>query len=147
MSKKMGSIVVGYGILLAVLAFVLQQIAPALAKVAFITGLVAGGLSVLWGIVGLAGHKRRTWAVLTLIPAAFVVLTQVVHAWSASASATPGKLAGALLLTVLMLMTVGMLMYLLHGERPPEFYKIGTARQNSSGSNEETAPSEGGRGR
>jgi len=143
----MGSIVVSYGILLAILAFVLQQIAPALAKVAFVTGLVAGGLCVLWGIMGLAGHKRRTWAVLTLIALAYVLVTQVVHAWSASASATPGKLAGALVLTVLMLMTVVMLMYLLHGERPPEFYKTGTTRRNSSGLTEETAPPEGGRGR
>jgi hypothetical protein len=147
MSKKMGSIVVGYGILVAVLAFVLQQMAPALSKVTFIAGLVAGGLIVLWGIVGLTSHKRRTWAVLTLIPLAFVLLTQVVHAWSASASVTPGKLPGALLLTVLMLSTVGMLMYLLHGERPPEFYETGTARRNSSGSSEESAPSERGRSR
>lgn len=143
----MGSIVVGYGILVAVLAFVLQQMAPALSKVTFNAGLLAGGLNVLWGIVGLVGHKCRTWVVLTLIPLIFVLLTQVVHAWSASASETQGKLSGALILTLLLSMTVGMLMYLLHGERPPEFYKSGTARRNSSGSSEETAPSEGGRGR
>lgn len=145
MSKKMGSIVVGYGILLAVLAFVLQQVSPTLAKVTFIAGLAAGGLSIIWGIVGLVGHKRRTGAMLTLIALAFVLLTQVVDAWSVSSSEAPGKLAGALLLTLLMLLTVGMMMYLLHGERSPEFYQTETVRRKQSVSGGDAAPSEGGR--
>ena len=144
MSKKMGSIVISYGVALAGLAFVLQQIAPALAKVTFIAGGVAGGLSVFWGILALAGHKRRAWAVLTVVALAFVLLTQMVHAWSAPAGETPGKLAGALLLTVLMMMTVGMIMYLLHGDRPSEFYRIGATRRNHGGSREDTEPSESG---
>ncbi len=145
MSKKMGSIVVGYGLLIAVLAFTLQQVSPPLARVTFIASLVAGGLSVIWGIVGLAGNKRRTWAMLTLVALAFVLLTQMVDAWSASASETPGKLAGALLLTFLMILTVGMMMYLMHGERPPEFYKTGTIPRNNSGPREGIAPSETGK--
>lgn len=132
----MGSIVVGYGVLLAVFAFVLQQVSPTLAKVTFIAGLVAGGMTVIWGIVGLAGHKRRTWAMLTLVALAFVLLTQMVDAWSASASETPGKLPGALVLTWLMILTLGMLMYLMHGERSPEFYQTGTARRKNSASRE-----------
>jgi len=147
MSKKMGSIVVAYGVLIAVLAFTLQQVSPSLAKVTFIAGLVAGGLSILWGIVGLAGHKRRTWVMLTLVAFSFVLLTQVIDAWSASASETPGKLAGALLLTLLMFLTVGMMMYLMHGERSPEFYKTETVLRKQSGSREEIAPSEDGRRR
>ena len=145
MSKKMGSIVLSYGVLVAVLAFVLQQVYPTLARVTFIAGLMAGGLSIIWGIVGLAGHKRRTWAMLTSVALAFVLLTQVVDAWSASASETPGQLAGALLLTLLMLLTVGMMMYLMHGERSPEFYQRDAVRRKQSKSGEEVAPSEGGR--
>jgi hypothetical protein len=145
MSKKMGSIVVGYGVLIVVLAFTLQQVSPPLAKVTFIAGLVAGGLSVLWGIVGLAGHKRRTWAMLTLVAFSFVSLTQVIDAWSASASETPGKLAGALLLTLLMFLTVGMMMYLMHGDRPPEFYRKESARRSDSELGQESAASERGR--
>ena len=135
----MASILVGYGCVVAGLALVLQQVAPALAEVFFLAGLIAGGLSVLWGIVALAGHKRRVGAVLTLIALALVLLTQVVPAWSASASETPGKLPGALVLTLLMLMTVGMLMYLLHGERPPEFYRTGPTRPSDSGTRGEHA--------
>ena len=145
MSKKMGSIVLSYGVLVAVLAFVLQQVSPNLARVTFIAGLVAGGLSMIWGIVGLAGHKRRTWAMLTLVALAFVLLTQVIDGWSAAAKETTGQLAGALLLTLLMVLTVGMMMYLMHGERSPEFYQRDAVRRKQSKSGEEVAPSEGGR--
>lgn len=126
----MGSILVGYGLVAAGLAFALRQIAPALAEVTFLAGLLAGGLLVLWGVLAWAGHKRRTWAVLTLVALGFVLVSQVVHAWSTPANETPGKMAGALLLTVLTFMNLGMLIYLLHGERPPEFYRTAPARRN-----------------
>ena len=143
----MANTVLGYGVVLVGLVLVLQRVAPALAKVTFIAGLVGGGLSVLWGIVARAGHKRRTWAVLTLIALGFVVLTQVLNAWSASAGETPGKLAGALLLTLLMLLTVGLIMYLLHGERTAEFYRTEPARRNNSEPRQEAAPSQSARRR
>lgn len=138
----MGTIVVSYGVLIAALAFAIQQVSPMLAEVTFIAGLVAGGLTIIWGIVGLAGHKRRTWAMVTQIALAFVLLTQVVDAWSASAGETPGKLAGAILLTLALLLTVGMMMYLMHGERPPEFYRKESARRGGSELKEGSAQSE-----
>jgi len=140
----MASIVMAYGLLLAAIGFVIQQINPALTKVTLIAGLVGGGLSVLWGIVGLTGHKRRSWAVLTLIGIAFVLLSQVVNTWIPSPNETSGGLAGSLMLTFLLLLTVGMLMYLLHGERHPEFYRTGTAGLDDSGSRRDVAPSDGG---
>ncbi|MCW5557177.1 MAG: hypothetical protein KIT22_05005 [Verrucomicrobiae bacterium] len=140
MSKKMGYIVIGYGILLAVLAVALQQVAPALAKVSSITCLIAAGLSVLWGIMGLAGHKQRAWAVLTLAPTAFVLLSQVVQAWFVAASSTPEGFTGPLLLTALLLLTMGMLVYLLHGDRSPEFYRLGSTQRNHSKSGREMTP-------
>lgn len=123
MSKQMGSIMIGCGILIVVLSFLLKQVSPPLAKVAFASGLAGGALTVLWGIVGLAGHKRRTWAMLTLVVLAFVLLTQVINAWAVPAGDTPGKLVGALLLTFLMVLIVALMTYLMHGERPPEFYR------------------------
>jgi hypothetical protein len=38
------------------------------------------------------------------------------------------SLAVRLLVTLMLLMTVGMLMYLLHGERPSEFYSTANRR-------------------
>lgn len=133
----MASIVMVYGVLLAVLGFALQQIAPVMAKVTFIVGLTGGGLCVLCGIAALAGHKHRTWAVLTLVVVSFIVLTQVVQAWSAFAIESAGGLTGALLLTLMLLLTVGMLTYLLHGERPPDFYSTRTGRGGQPGTSPE----------
>lgn len=126
----MASVIAAYGIVLAALSVLVQPIAPAFAKVIFITGLAGGGLCVLWGIVAFAGHKRRAWAMLTMTAVAFVVLSQAVQAWLASADATSANLAGRLVLTLLLLMTVGMIMYVLHGERPPEFYDPRSARRD-----------------
>jgi hypothetical protein len=142
LSKKMASIVIAYGIALAGLGFILQQASPGLAGITFVTALAGGGLCVLWGVVGLTSHKRRAWAVLTLIAVAFIVLSQVVHAWLASATEAPGRLVDALLLSFIMLLTVAMIMYLLHGERPPEFYMIATTGSEKVASRAKDARSE-----
>ena len=128
MSKKMASIIAVYGVGLAALSLFIQQTAAAFAQAVIITGLAGGGLCVLWGIIAFAGYKRRAWTVLTMLAVALVVLSQVVHAWSPSTDATSISLTGRLALTFMLLMTVGMLMYVLHGERPPEFYVSGSAR-------------------
>ena len=73
---------------MAALNYFIQQTAPAIPKVIFITGMAGGGLCVLWGIVAFAGHKRRVWAMLTIIAVAVVMLSQVVHAWLVSTDAT-----------------------------------------------------------
>lgn len=134
MSKKMASVIAAYGVVLAALGLIIQQIAPALAQVVPLTGMAGGGLCVLWGIVAFAGHKRRAWALLTMVAVAVVMLIQGVHAWSVSADATSMSLMGRLVLTIMFLMTVGMLMYVVHGERPPEFYDSGTARRDKPSS-------------
>ncbi len=125
MSKKMAGILIAYGMLLAGLGFVLHQIAPVFGKITFIAGLAGGGLCLLWGIAALAGLKGRAWAVLTAIAVALVMLSQTVPAWMSSPVAGSGVFLVRLLVTVMMILTVGMLMYLLHGERPPEFYEKG----------------------
>jgi len=137
----MASIIVAHGVVLAALGFLVQQSAPALVRITFITGIAGGGLSVLWGIVAFAGHKRRTWAILTMIAVTVVLLTQVVQAWLGASI----SLTGRLVLTLMFLMTMSMLLYLFHGERPPEFYTSGTARRDHSPSRGDNARSETGR--
>ena len=87
-------------------------------------------MCVVWSLVALAGHQRRAWAIVTLIAVAIMILSQVVPAWASVGGETSGSRAAALLLTFMLLLTVGMLMYLVHGERPPEFYTTGTARRD-----------------
>jgi hypothetical protein len=125
MSKKMASILIAYGVVLAGLGFLLHQTAPAFGKVTFIAGLAGGGLCLLWGIAALAGLKGRSWAVLTAIATALVLLSQTVPAWMGSGNEVAGAVTVRLLVTVMMLLAIGVLMHLLHGERPPEFYERG----------------------
>jgi len=132
----MASVIVAYGVLLAALSLFIQQAAPAFAQVMLVAGMTGGGLCVLWGIVAFAGHSRRAWAVLTMVAVGFAVLTQVVPAWMDGSSASLG---GRLVLTLMLLMTVGMLMYVLHGERPPEFYDLKAARRANPASRGEPA--------
>lgn len=124
----MASILIAYGGGLAGLGFVLHQIAPVFGKVTFIAGLVVGGLCQLWGIAALAGMKWRAWAVLTMIAVAFVLLHQTVNVWMASAGENSASLTVRLLVVGMLVLTIGMLMYLLHGERPAEFYQKAATR-------------------
>lgn len=135
MSKKMASILLAYSVALIALSLLIQQFAPAFAKIILITGIAGGGLSAFWGIVVFAGHKRRSWAILTMIAVTIVLLTQVVQAWLDAST----SLSGRLLLTLMFLMTMSMLFYLFHGERPPEFYIAGTAHRNHSSSQRDDA--------
>jgi hypothetical protein len=128
MSKKMASVLIGYGFVLAGLGLVLQNIAPAFAKITFIASLAGGGLCLLWGVAALAGLKGRAWAILNAMAAGFMLLSQAVHVWMESSSGGSANLAVRLLLTAMMVLTIGMLIYLLHGERPPEFDHPGPTR-------------------
>lgn len=121
----MAGVLIAYGGVLAGLGFVLQKVAPGFGKVTFIVGFVGGGLCLLWGIAALSGLQGRSWAVLTAIATAFAMLTRVVPAWMPSAGEGSTSLTVRLLVTVMMILTIGLLMYLLHGERPPEFYQKG----------------------
>jgi hypothetical protein len=125
MSRKMAGILITYGIGLGVLGLVVQKLAPALERVTLLAGLIGGGLCLLWGAAALAGLKGRAWATVSTIATALVLLSQAIHVWSVSAPEAGGSLSVRLLVTFMLVLTVGMVMYLLHGERPAEFYSRG----------------------
>jgi peptidoglycan/LPS O-acetylase OafA/YrhL len=107
-----------YGIALAGLGLLIHQQAPDLGLVALVTGIAGGALSVLWGVLALCGYRRRWWIVLTLGAVSFVLLSQAVTAWMRPAGAenhSPTRLA-AVWITVLLVLSLGMLMNLLHGQ-------------------------------
>ena len=139
MSKKMGGVITVYGVILATLGFLSQQIAPAFAKVTLIAGAVGGGLCLLWGVIALAGYQRRTSVVLTMTTVAITLLTQVVQAWLGATEAQVPNLTGQLVPTLMLAITMGMLMYVLHGERTPEFYECGSVDRNDNSSPQDQA--------
>lgn len=130
----MASVLIAYGGLLAGLGLVLHHVAPVSGKVTFIVGLAGGGLSLLWGLTGLAGLKRRVWACLSAISTLVVLLSQAVHVWMTTVSAEGISMTMRLVVTVMFMMTMGMVLYLFHGERPPDFYSSRTARRDNPSS-------------
>jgi hypothetical protein len=120
MNSKMALYVLTHGVGLIALALLIHRVSPETARVTMITGLVAGGLFALWGVLGLLGHRRRVGAVLTLIPTCLVLLKQAVDAWMGPGTGKSESLLASALVTVMFVASVGMLMYVLNaGENAP----------------------------
>ena len=120
MNSKMALYVLTHGLGLIALALLIHRVAPETARVTLVTGLVAGGLCGLWGVLGLLGHRRRVGAVLTLIPTCLVLLTQAVNGWMGTGNGKSESLLASALVTVMFVASVGMLAYVLHaGENAP----------------------------
>lgn len=118
MNSKMALYLLIYGIGLMALALLTNRAAPEMARVTLITGLAGGGLCALWGVLGLLGHRRRGGAIVTLILVCLALVTQTINGWL---ERSEGLLAPTLM-TLMLVASVGILMYVLHGNRPPEFY-------------------------
>lgn len=118
MKKNVSSFLVGYGALVAVLGLLTQQFTPDLARPAMLAGVVGGGLSALWGVLGLLDKPHRGWAIFTMAATGFVLLSQVVTHWMPSGEPKPGTRTLALLATVMLLATLGTLMAVAHSGIP-----------------------------
>jgi hypothetical protein len=136
MSKKMAGIIVAGGVLLAVLGFLLHQSAGDTRKAAVVASCVGGALCVVWGVVAWLGHPRRVWVVLTGVGVMPVLVQQMLDGWVGGGAEVAGSQTGRWLLLAMVLLTLGLLMYVLHGERPPEFYQRGVAPGRKAGTSE-----------
>ena len=143
MSKNMARVLIAYGIVLVVLGFVLYRISPELGKVTWITCFAGGGLCLLWGAAALGGLKGRSRAALTLVAMAVVMITQMVGAWTAFAGTGSERLTFGLIATAVTVLTMGMVLYLIHGERPPEFYRSNPFHGGSPGNASEDSSAPG----
>lgn len=120
MNSKMAFYVLTHGVGLMILALLLHRIAPETTRVTQITGLLAGGLCALCGVLGLLGQRRRVGVVLTLIPAGLVLLTQAVNGWMGPGPGQSESALAATLVTVMFVASLGVLTYVLHaGGSPP----------------------------
>jgi hypothetical protein len=127
MSNRMAGVVMVYGIVLALMSFALGRTEPSVSKGFLFTMFGSGALCVVLSIIGLAGYRRRVWIVFVLIATLVPTLGQVIQSWGTSRQAS-GSILEPSLLTFTLAITIGVLMYLIHGERPAEFYSPGTKR-------------------
>jgi hypothetical protein len=123
MSKKMAAVLFGYGLILAATALTLQLLDPRASQAGVLAGLVGGALAIGWSVVSFLGKTGRTWATLSSVAVGLVVLAEVIHSWSIVAAGSAGNGGGSLLLTLMLVLTIGIIVYLVHGERPAEFYQ------------------------
>lgn len=100
----------GYSAVLAGLSWVVFHFTPSSGKLTLIVGVAGAALCVWWGARAMAGKARKAQVLLTLAPVAFVLLSQAVTSWGGNAGADEGRRAAALVATLLLVLTVGVLM-------------------------------------
>jgi peptidoglycan/LPS O-acetylase OafA/YrhL len=107
-----------YGILLVGLGLSVYLKAPDFGWITLLTSLGGGALSLLWGILVLGKYRRRWWIILAVTATMFVLMSQAVIAWLSVARGdepSPMQLV-AVLITLMLVFSCGILMNLLHGE-------------------------------
>jgi len=110
MNRNLGTELIVYGILLAGLAYLAHHLAPTIARPTLITGLVGGALCLVWGILAVRGNRHKAWAILTLVPISYVLLSQAVLTWGGRiGGVSPNRLAPVLMF-VMLVFSVGMLL-------------------------------------
>jgi len=97
------------GVSLAGLSLLAQHLQPDFPRVTLFTGLVGGGLCVLWGVLGGRTARVRVGAMVTLAAVVCVLVHQAVQSWEASAGGASNARMVAALMTVLVVFCVGML--------------------------------------
>jgi hypothetical protein len=110
MNKSIGIQLIVYSLLLAGLSYLVHHLSPAWAQPTLITGLVGGSLCLVWGVRAAAGSRGKALPILTLIPVSFVMLSQTVIVWTGGSEAATGRGAAAVVITVLLALSLGMLM-------------------------------------
>jgi len=110
MNKTIGLQLIVYSLLLAGLSYLVYHLAPSIARPTLVAGLTGGVLCLVWGILAIGGSRRKALAILTLVPLSFVMLSQAVLTWGEKTQAIPGRQTVALLITVLFVLSIGMLM-------------------------------------
>jgi hypothetical protein len=95
-------------------------------------------------LLGLLRKPRRGWAIFTIAATGFVLLSQAVTLWVPAGEPAPGTRPPALLASVMLLATVGVLMAVAHAGVPGSSPGAGPSndRPPSDGRNRgSTAPS------
>ena len=110
MDKTIGLQLVIYSLLLAGLSYLTHHLAPTLSRPTLIAGLVGAVLCLIWGLRGVLGKGGKALPVLTLIPISFVMLSQTVITWTGGGQEVPGRRAAAIVISALLVLSLGMLM-------------------------------------
>jgi hypothetical protein len=110
MNKAIGIQLLVYSASLAGLSALTYHLAGDFARATLIAGLVGGTLCAIWGLRVVNGNRGKALPLLTLVPVNFVLLSQSVMAWWGGSQAIESGKTAALLITLLLVISMGMLM-------------------------------------
>ena len=98
-----------YGVMLVGFGVIAHRLAPDFGNAILITGIAGGLASVLWGVLGLRGFRRRGWPISTLIVLVILLLIQTVGAWLKIKNENGAVKPVAMILTLLLAFGIGQL--------------------------------------
>jgi len=111
MTRSIAFALIAYGVAIAALSVCIRVLAPDIAWPILIAGVAGGALCAFWGIFALSKTVGKAKPLLTLMPIAFVFLSQAVTAWLGD-EGTSKQTLPALLLTAGLGASMGMIMWI-----------------------------------
>jgi hypothetical protein len=128
MNKPTGQWIINYGLFLIVVGFSATLYHPGTgefgfnpaAKTALISGSVCGGISILWGFLVRTGFDwARVAAFITTLLFAGVFTWRSIAGWRAFAGGESEKWFAATLITLMLVASIGLMIFLLRGGSAP----------------------------
>jgi peptidoglycan/LPS O-acetylase OafA/YrhL len=120
MSVELAFDMVLCGVLMVGLSFLAQHLQLDFLRATLFTGLVGGGLCLLWGILERRGTPCCGGAMVTLAVVSCVFAYQAVQSWATSAEGEPRDRNVPLLMMVLVVFCVGTLVNLIRERKAPQ---------------------------
>jgi hypothetical protein len=93
---------------------------------------------VLWG------NRGKALPILTLVPVSFVLLSQAVMSWLERGEAAPGHRSAAAVITLLFVISIGMLMRVAYADSMPDGQPVGPTSDPGGRSASQKNPFKGG---
>jgi len=140
MNKTLGFQLVIYSLLLAGLSYLTHHLAPTLAQSTLITGLAGGAFCLTWGLRAVAGSRGKALPLLTLVPISYVMLSQTILTWGGRSQDVPGRQSAAVVMTVLLVLSIGMLMRIAYAGVVFDGEAVGPTKDGAAKSKSDGAP-------
>ena len=122
MTPKIARNVLFGSTLFIVLAFTLRRVSPG--NTTAFTGAIAIGVLLFFCVVGFwLGEKKRVWLITTAAISSIFLLVQAATVWVAPSGGSEARSGlEVAIISGMLFLSFGTLLYSVHADRPPDFY-------------------------